>query len=73
MISSEVPEGMPAGGAKIVKATSDGQVLVVQSDLRYPGESPEPLAVVASASGCTTIDAWKNMYTALGFLAYRWH
>jgi hypothetical protein len=29
--------------------------------------------VTASASGCNTVDAWKNLYTALGFLAYRWH
>lgn len=24
-------------------------------------------------SGCTNVDAWRNKYTALGFLAYRWH
>jgi len=26
-----------------------------------------------SASGCKTVDAWKNKYTLLGSLAYRFH
>lgn len=72
-ISSEVPEGMPEGGATITTTTLSGEILSVQRDTLYPGETPETLAVTESASGCNTVDAWKNMYTALGLLAYRWH
>ncbi len=72
-ISSDVPAGMPEGGATVVSTTVDGVVLSSQSQTLYAGDTPEPLATIASASGCSTVDAWKNMYTALGFLAYRWH
>ena len=54
MISSEVPEGMPEGGATVTNTTLAGEIVSIQSDVLYSGETPETFAATASASGCNT-------------------
>ncbi|HXX60132.1 MAG TPA: hypothetical protein VEI48_02455 [Candidatus Sulfotelmatobacter sp.] len=57
------PAGLPGGGVTVQPYTA----ATVMSQARLRAASP------ASASGCLAVDAWRNEYTLLGALAYRWH
>jgi hypothetical protein len=46
----------------------------IASSSRELGDAPQSnLVALASASGCRSLDVWRNKYTLLGGLAYRWH
>ncbi|HVM16626.1 MAG TPA: hypothetical protein VM290_03505 [Gaiellaceae bacterium] len=61
----------PEAGWKVTRLDDSGRVLDVRS-----GTGPAPArdeVGVTSLSGCNSVDVWRNSYTALGTLAYRFH
>lgn len=53
-----VPPGAPASGERVFPASSSTQASG---------------SIALDSVTCTSIDAWRNAYTLLGFLAYRYH
>lgn len=69
---AETPAGLPEGGVTVSVFTAEGVLLGTETAIAAYGTEPDVVAP-ASASGCLSVDAWRNKYTLLGFLAYRWH
>ena len=66
------PAGQPEGGVTVSVYGPDGVLLAIETKETSFDLNSGVLAP-ASASGCLSVDAWRNKYTLLGFLAYRWH
>lgn len=73
--ADQTPAGLPEGGVTIDLFGPDGILLATDTAvIAFGTEWTDPAVVApASASGCLSVDAWRNKYTLLGFLAYRWH
>jgi hypothetical protein len=70
--ATETPVGLAEGGVTVTRFAKDGTVIDLKT-LTLSYGSVSDTMVAASASGCLSVDAWKNQYTTLGFLAFRWH
>lgn len=70
--AAQTPAGLPEGGVTVSLFGPGGILLATDTAIVSFASEPEAVAP-SSASGCLSVDAWRNKYTLLGFLAYRWH
>lgn len=73
--AAETPDGLSEGGVTVQVVSPQGGVVASGTAVVAHGQdrSPSPLVLPVTTTGCLSIDAWRNKYTLLGFLAYRWH
>jgi len=67
--ASKTPAGLAEGGISVTRYNLAG----TRASRSLVGASSSPLIAASYASGCNNLDAWRNKYTLLGSLAYRWH
>jgi hypothetical protein len=77
--------GLPESGATVTEMDRRGNPLGPPVPVATHGPGPVDVAAAGisltagkersplASSGCRTIDAWRNSYTTLGFLSYRYH